>query len=217
MNAEIHRDVGAYVLGALDADARAEFEHHLDACEQCRNELVDLVPLPGLMAAVDFEELPIADPTSVSDVVAVASRQFGAIERSRRRWRGASVGLAAAAAVAVVLFIGERADPVPAGDLVGDIELAITSTEPIDGRIAFDERRWGTRLELDLAGLPSRDGYEVWVVTGDGAWELAASFGPIDTSSCRIIGSTKMRPDDIAMVVVTTTDRTEELVWATQP
>ena len=120
MNADIHEDVGAYVLGALDADARAHFEQHLESCQRCRGELVDLVPLPGLMAAVDFEELTIADPASVSDVVASASRQFGAIERSRRRWRGASAGLAAAAAVAVVLFIGERADPVPVGDLAGD-------------------------------------------------------------------------------------------------
>jgi len=217
MTDEIHQDVGAYVLGALDADARARFEQHLSRCEQCREELVDLVPLPGLMAIVDFEELTVSGSTSVSDVVASASGQYAAIETSRRRWRVASLGFGAAAAVAMVLFIGARADPVPTGDLAGDIELAITSTEPIDGRIAFDERRWGTRVELDLAGLPSRDGYEVWVVTSDGSWEMAASFGPIDVSSCRIIGSTKMRPDDIAMVVVTTTDRAEELVWAVQP
>jgi len=214
---DIHKDVGAYVLGALDADSRAQFEHHLSSCDQCRGELLDLVPLPGLMAAVDFEDLTVAGPTSVSDVVASARGQYAAVENSRRRWRVASLGLGAAAAVAMVLFIGARTDVAPAGDLAGDIELAITSTEPIDGRIAFDERLWGTRVELDLAGLPARDGYEVWVVTGDGAWEIAASFGPLDVSSCRIVGSTKMRPGDIAMVVVTTTDRTEELVWATQP
>jgi hypothetical protein len=36
-----HANVGAYVVDALDAPARAEFRAHLDSCENCRREVVE--------------------------------------------------------------------------------------------------------------------------------------------------------------------------------
>ncbi|QYC38905.1 Anti-sigma-L factor RslA [Nonomuraea coxensis DSM 45129] len=42
----MHDGVAAYVLGVLDEEEHEAFERHLDACEQCRRELVELVELP---------------------------------------------------------------------------------------------------------------------------------------------------------------------------
>ncbi|MFC1420218.1 anti-sigma factor family protein [Streptacidiphilus cavernicola] len=50
--------LGAYLLGALDPEERRAMELHVAGCEQCRAELVELAPLPGLLRHTAFEELP---------------------------------------------------------------------------------------------------------------------------------------------------------------
>ncbi|MCD0483014.1 zf-HC2 domain-containing protein [Streptacidiphilus sp. ASG 303] len=49
--------LGAYMLGALDGRERAALERHLDGCPRCRDELVQLAPLPGLLRRTPFEEM----------------------------------------------------------------------------------------------------------------------------------------------------------------
>lgn len=50
--------LGAYLLGALDPEERRAMERHVATCEQCRDELVEMAPLPGLLRHTPFEELP---------------------------------------------------------------------------------------------------------------------------------------------------------------
>ncbi|WP_217698441.1 zf-HC2 domain-containing protein, partial [Streptacidiphilus griseoplanus] len=50
--------LGAYLLGALDGGERTALERHLAGCPRCREELVQLAPLPGLLRHTPFEELP---------------------------------------------------------------------------------------------------------------------------------------------------------------
>lgn len=55
MNHERWEDAAAgYLLGALPADERAEFEAHLETCEACRDELAEL--------RVAAEALPVSAP-----------------------------------------------------------------------------------------------------------------------------------------------------------
>src|SRR6185295_10124746 len=83
--------LGAYVLGALDPMERARFEEHLESCRACREELVQMAGLPGLLSRVSLEDAldpPSAAPSPV------------------RRRRFAAIGsVAAAAAVAAALFL----------------------------------------------------------------------------------------------------------------
>jgi hypothetical protein len=44
--------LGAYILGAVDAGERQELSRHVPGCEPCRDELVNLAPLPGLLRRV---------------------------------------------------------------------------------------------------------------------------------------------------------------------
>jgi Putative zinc-finger len=88
--------LGAYVLGALEREERAELEAHLDTCGICREELDRLAPLPGLLSRLTVEEaevlesadpapadMPLADPAlgdSVLSDPALATRAPAAPE-----------------------------------------------------------------------------------------------------------------------------------------
>ncbi|QMU72472.1 anti-sigma factor [Streptacidiphilus sp. P02-A3a] len=50
--------LGAYLLGALDPAERAAVQAHVADCPDCRRELLELAPLPGLLRHTPFEELP---------------------------------------------------------------------------------------------------------------------------------------------------------------
>ncbi|GAB3884550.1 anti-sigma factor family protein [Microbispora bryophytorum] len=68
---EVRISLGAYVLGALDAEETAEVEAHLDTCAACRAELAELSGLPPLLARVSAEDIEraAAPPRSVLDSV----------------------------------------------------------------------------------------------------------------------------------------------------
>ncbi|MFY1633065.1 anti-sigma factor family protein [Solwaraspora sp. WMMB335] len=57
MTRSAHWDVGAYALGALDADDVERFEEHLAGCWACAAELESLIPIVGLMSTVDVSDL----------------------------------------------------------------------------------------------------------------------------------------------------------------
>jgi len=54
--------LGAYLLGALDPAERAAMESHVADCPDCRRELLELAPLPGLLRHTPFDELPQGAP-----------------------------------------------------------------------------------------------------------------------------------------------------------
>ncbi|MEV0617014.1 zf-HC2 domain-containing protein [Nonomuraea sp. NPDC050404] len=56
----MHDGVAAYVLGVLDQEEHEAFERHLDTCEQCQAELIELAELPE-----QLDELK-NDPSSTS-------------------------------------------------------------------------------------------------------------------------------------------------------
>ncbi|WP_166680190.1 anti-sigma factor [Kribbella sp. VKM Ac-2566] len=49
--------IGAYLLGALDPQEHAEIERHLSTCEVCRQELIEMAHLPGLMHRLALEDV----------------------------------------------------------------------------------------------------------------------------------------------------------------
>jgi hypothetical protein len=51
-------DLGAYLLGALAPAERRAMEEHIADCPDCREEIVSLAPLPGLLRHTPFDELP---------------------------------------------------------------------------------------------------------------------------------------------------------------
>lgn len=52
----------AYVLGALGPAERREYAAHLTACEACRTAVAEIAALPGLLASVPADLLPVDAP-----------------------------------------------------------------------------------------------------------------------------------------------------------
>jgi hypothetical protein len=49
MGCPITVSIGAYLLDAVDPAEREQISEHLKWCELCRNEVIDLAPLPGIL------------------------------------------------------------------------------------------------------------------------------------------------------------------------
>ncbi|MFI6918742.1 zf-HC2 domain-containing protein [Nonomuraea spiralis] len=58
----MHDGVAAFVLGVLDEEEHEAFERHLDTCEHCQAELLDLAELPD-----QLDDLKHAPSTSGDD------------------------------------------------------------------------------------------------------------------------------------------------------
>jgi anti-sigma-K factor RskA len=69
----LHESAGLYVLGALEPTERAEFERHLQSCDECTAEVRSL----AAVAAVLPQAVPLIDPSS-----GLRSRVLGVTGRS---------------------------------------------------------------------------------------------------------------------------------------
>lgn len=133
----------AYVLGALPAGERSEFEAHLDQCADCRQAVSELAGIPGLLSRVSPADL--ADPEPVPDTL--VPRLLRAVRRSGRR-RRVVVGLLSAAAVvlavtgtAVVLNRPE----VPASG----VAMTAVVDSPVSASARLVAHSWGTTITMD--------------------------------------------------------------------
>jgi predicted lipoprotein with Yx(FWY)xxD motif len=121
--AGIRLQLGIYVFGAITPADRATVVRHLATCPNCRDELVGLAGLPGLLL-----RLPAVAAAFSSGDLAVASRQdlqqalvdrtLGTITQRRRRRRRlaaiAATALTAAAAAGWATYLAVPAAPSPA-------------------------------------------------------------------------------------------------------
>ncbi len=87
----------AYLYGDIDAAQRAAFEAHIDTCERCRRELMDL---EQVRAALPQWSPPASAPLSLRHPVESAGRQASGV---RRGWWDLPVWMPAAAGMLLVL------------------------------------------------------------------------------------------------------------------
>jgi anti-sigma factor RsiW len=152
-NQDLHEQVAAYALDALDDHERDAFEAHLDGCERCRTELAGLTETAGSLAlAADA----VPAPAGLRDRILAAAREEGpsnvvAIAPHRRR-RLAIAAAAAAAALAVALY------------------AALSGGGSGSERAALSVATSGGVTTATVTGLsdaPSGKTYEVWVIDGN--------------------------------------------------
>jgi anti-sigma-K factor RskA len=159
---------GAYVLGAMTARERDEFEHHLALCPTCREDVDELRPAAE---ALPMASPPVLPPPALKDrIMAEVEREAAllaqagpaadrpATERPRRRfrlpaltgWRLAPVaaGLLIAGVLAGALLTGGGSKTYPAGP---NAEIQV------DGDKA-------TLVATNMDAPPEGRVYEVWVV-----------------------------------------------------
>lgn len=231
---------GSYVLGALPAAERQDYERHLTGCDTCAASVRDLAGLPGLLAhtSPDVLDLPADEVSLPATLLPRLTTQVRAHQR-RRRWAVAAAATAAAAAVALgALWIPSLVDDTdsslsPPAAAPSDTTPSHTARPmtplgdvPLTAEVSLEEVAWGTRLSLtcryasrgsdpryDVAASPT--GYALVVHTRGGGEEQVATWRAVPGRTLTVEAATALRPDDIARVEIHTTDGVAVLRLAT--
>lgn len=207
---------GVYVLGALAAGERADYERHLSGCDECSRALRDLAGIPGLLGRVDadvVEQLGPAEPvppTLLPSMVAEARRS-----RGRRRVLRAVVGTAAAVLLAFVALgigttIGDDSPSTAPGGADPDLAAA-QRMEPLgtesSGWVSLTARRWGTRIDLTCTYEGPVSGEEAYVLVvhaADGRSERVGTWRTAPGEEVQVTMATSLAPAEITTVEVQT-------------
>jgi putative zinc finger protein len=198
---EARVSLGVYVLGAIDPAERAQVDAHVATCRDCRDELAGLAGLPALLARVSTEEaiaLAAVDgpfpvdmggaPEPPRELLATVL-DLTAARRRRRRWRDASLGVAAALIIAVGVFGGLRLGSSPAqpstvagqaglyvGAPNGPMETVTGKSGDMTATISYTPMGWGTQLDAKVNGIPVGTNCQLWVIDANGNRVLAGNW-----------------------------------------
>lgn len=177
----LHDLAGAYVLGALDPDERAEFERHLADCQACANEVRSLrpvvdglgqvVPLVDPPAALRERVLTAATRTASNRIAPSADRTTEPELKRKARATSASpwstlAQLATAASLAVAVGLGiyvwqlrgrlteveRRLDEATARAAASETQVAALQRAAVDVRTTALVIGAPDLLRVDLAG-----------------------------------------------------------------
>jgi hypothetical protein len=184
----VHEDLGAYVLGGLDAEEAERVRAHIAGCESCRAEHAELAGLPQLLdlavVAGSTEDDPL--PPAIEERLLDRFARERPAQRRERRWRprvffGTGSALAGAALAAAVLVIG-LGFQTPTQRPTAQYRLALT---PVSGapaaakaRAALRTVKGGTVLRLWVYNLPADGVYEVLCESKD--WSASAGTFRVD-------------------------------------
>lgn len=213
-HSDLRESLGAYVLGALDPADRRRLEQHLSECVDCTDELTGFSALPGLLGRVTEDEaasdLLVPTDDLLDGIIGRLADDGRMLRRRLERWRIAAVaaGLVALAALAGLGITVLPGDPPPDRLVVA----AASETSGASGEAAAIAWEWGTTVDLDVAGLPPRDGYVLWAMSEDGRRERAGTWGTTASNSARVRGASSIPRSQLQRVEVT--DRTGRVIMS---
>lgn len=202
---EPHALVGAYALDAVDPYERAEFEEHLQGCDDCHADVRAFaataarlsgpvaVPSPGHLRAAVLASVATTRPLPPAAPAGRHLAERPVAGRPRRWLAAAAAGIAAAVAVGA-LGIGtalDRSDDAPAP--------TATSPDPVVERVLedADAERAAVRVgeasatvirsatwkraalvTQDMPAAPEGSHYALWMLTPDGTMVAAGTMPP---------------------------------------
>ncbi|MEO6087754.1 MAG: zf-HC2 domain-containing protein [Umezawaea sp.] len=206
--------LGAYLLGALDPAERSVFERHLNTCQVCREELIRLAPLPGLLGQVTLADLeqPFDDPDPYDNqplppLAVVRPEPEPAPVKSRRPL----VLLGAGLVLVLLVVAGVLLPRLIGGDAVRAADPpAATSTAPppptwsamdnktgVAASAAMVSHGWGTELRLVLKDVKPGLRCLVMLYSKDGTREIGGWWGTGGTEGEVIPGSSSFTVEGI--------------------
>lgn len=200
----------AYLLGALSAADRAEFEAHLSGCAQCRSAIAEVAPTLGLMSRVSPERadslLRAPDPGS-PDVEHRARVLSFAAAQARRRRRAWIAGIAAAAAIIVAVvavpLTSMLLQPAPR-----TFALEQVIDAPLSASVSLADVAWGTRIDMTCSYGASADApadgwsYALVVIADDGSESVLSTWRARPDTTARLSAGTDLPSSDIAAVEI---------------
>jgi len=203
-HSEQRHQLGAYLLGALSADDRADVEAHLLDCASCREELSNLSMVPALLLKLDPQRSE-PPPSSIgqADSERLARSVALAIERRVRRRRLLGIGAVTLVAALALGYLLVGRTPPPTRVVALSAPAAANGPGAPSGSAALDGRPWGTQIVLTLHRLPAgatfvasiRDSTDQRVI---GSWGSTASGG------VTVQVATDRHPDAVSGLTVST-------------
>jgi anti-sigma-K factor RskA len=159
---------GAYVLGAMPAREREEFETHLATCAACQADVDELRPAAE---ALPMASPPMLPPAALKDrIMAEVEREAAVLAqagpdadraapaRQRRRFRLSLGGWQLAPVAAALLIVGALAGFALRG---GDSTQTFSAGPNASVRVDGDKATFGAK---DMQAPPEGRVYEMWVV-----------------------------------------------------
>ena len=204
----------AYVLGALSAADRAEYEAHLAQCSACRAAIAELAPMPGLLSRVAPERAESLLRSTDAEAPAPEHRArllSLAAARSRRRRRAGVAGLAAAA----VIVVAAVAVPVVSSQLrppSTTVALEQVIDAPLEASVTLTDVAWGTRIDMTCdygaEGDAPTEGwaYALVVVGHDGTESVLSTWRAHPGTTARLSAGTELPASGISAVEIRAVD-----------
>jgi hypothetical protein len=217
---EMRRLLGGYLLGGLDEPDTDRLDAHLRDCDECRDELELLSPVPELL-----RRLPEAQRSSGSVVakplVSLSARPTaenieGLLSRMRaeRRKDRRTAGvrwLAAAAVVLIAAVIGfgviqnSRQTSLP--EAVPSPQLITAQFEPaqgsgMTGEAVLTGKVWGVSVSVSVTKLRGEGPFKCEMKNVEGQVEQAAAWGPTPSGNAKVIGASWFQLSDVHSVSI---------------
>lgn len=227
----------AYVLGALSASDRREFEAHLATCPACRDGVAVISGMPALLSQLqsdDVASISAADPATAMPEVSpeLLPTLLAAVRWRRRRSRVTAwaAGAAAAAVASIGVAVGvsgvsPTAPPSPdrpqAAASTGSAALPMTQvgTTALTSTVSVSSQDWGTLIDLNCVCLAPPDAHHdtlAMVVVGhDGSRTRLATWVAEPGRTATPAGSIAMPTDHIRAVQVVSADNDQVLLQHT--
>lgn len=204
----------AYVLGALRAADRADYEAHLSRCALCRAAIAEVAPMPGLLSRVAPERAESLLHASGEEAPAPEHRArvlslAAARTRRRRRVRTAAVAAVAAIIVAAVAVPVVSSQLRPPSTTVA-LEQLIDA--PLSASVTLTDVAWGTRIDMicdyGAEGDAPAEGwsYALVVVGDDGTENVLSTWRAHPGTSARLSAGTEIPTSGIAAVEIRSID-----------
>jgi len=204
--------LGAYVLGALDADERQRVDEHVRRCPDCAAELAEFQALPPLLDRVRLEDLetpPVTPSPGLFERVAAAAAADAAprrpaVRRPAARPQAARRWLVAAAAVAVLgvgggatwWVVGSQSQETAHSVVAGSVHMTVTP----------DPQPAGTVLDVTVAGVAPGEECQLVVLDRDGGRHQAGAWTASYSGTAAFRGWTSVHRGDVTGVVLLGTD-----------
>jgi anti-sigma factor RsiW len=173
-------ELGAHVLGLLDAAQSRAVEEHLASCPACRREWEELRGMVDLLDDVPPEAF-LDGPPDADLLLQRTVRQVRAEAAAQQRRRRFLLTGVAAAALAVVLtggvLVGRETAPPPAVVAApGAVQLTGGGAPGVSMTATLTPAAGWVRLSTSVKGIPAGERCYIVVVARDGTREIAGSW-----------------------------------------
>jgi hypothetical protein len=220
---DLRRLLGGYLLGGLDEPDTDRLDAHLRDCDDCREELDRLAPVPELLQRLPDAQRTDGDgaqpPISLSarpspeNIESLLGRMRAERRREDRKARVRWLAAAAVVLVAAVIGVGviRSNQETRPSQVLPSPQLVTAQFEPaegsgLSGEAVLTPKTWGVSVALDVTKLRGEGPFLCQVRSVEGDIEQAAVWGPTPSGNAKVIGASSIQMRNVRSVSVADRD-----------